>query len=497
MKSLALLSFLSLSSLGFVLFFVLREQGIIGAVYTDRHGTWRIPTNGWITNLTNKAIQTIPRVSSSKFSFVSPQFDLDNSEYIDSTVMYILLTGAVGVLFLLIVIIVFVAKYACKCCGGTRIPRAGYKQSSINVLRVFIIIFSFLLEGVLIYGYFANTDLHTSLSNLVTSFGEIYDQLTNLFNVIIDEVKKYEGDSVFQVTKESFLVDLNFSVKFAGRQVKQLASAYSTFESLRMALIIINLIAATIACSVGIAAGSVSKGTPVIVMIIMLSVSGALFFFSFGAHFSGSKMIFEFCQDVSSILDNPNDHDIMPLRLQFFVPCISSPLYPFIGDIFTMKAQNATNFFIDNLKDDPAYKASKEIQETLPYWFNISAKYYRDFINNNVTDESSRIKLGTILTNSINEIKPMSILAETQTCDWSKEQLRLERFQLCVYAKDNCDMLMVTQLCSAVLVVIITCLGFPAIKKFQWAGNANYRGVLNGGQKKVGGKQPRAKRDVK
>ena len=67
---------------------------------------------------------------------------------------------------------------------------------------------------------------------------------------------------------------------------------------------------------------------------------------------------------------------------------------------------------------------------------------------------------------------------------------------MCEYTKDNLDCITVTQLCGCLLVIIITCIGIPAIKKFEWAGNANLGG-LNQKRNFAGSKKkPRAKRVV-
>jgi hypothetical protein len=85
------------------------------------------------------------------------------------------------------------------------------------------------------------------------------------------------------------------------------------------------------------------------------------------------------------------------------------------------------------------------------------------------------------------------ILDRNQQCKPSKDAITGENFLFCTYLRDNLDMLTLTQVVGALLLLIITIVGIPAIKKFEWAGNAGLNGVFNG-QRKVNLNKARAKR---
>jgi len=451
-------------------------------IMVDRHGRWRIPTQGTFTQYANKFIKSFPRWDS-QFNNISTVFDMDNSQYISSTVVYILFFGGIGCLFLVFVGLFLIGRYCCDCCGGKNVPRKGYKESSINFYRYGIIIFSFFLEGLLVFGYFANTDLHNSLDALTTSFTNTSDLLTKQFNSLRSSIPENIAGLTLNMT--ILMEDLEFSARYASGQSDIMKRFLDGFETTRMVIILANLIGATLGCSLGIAAGSVRKGTPVIIMVSLFAISGALFFFSFGTHFAGSKMISEFCTDIDPYIITGND-DFLPMRLQFFVPCVSSPVYPFIKDHLAYEALIA----VDDMKSEATSASCSAITTNPPTWYNVTDSYYKTAVTS-----CSNSDLTLAYTIALNKSTPMIVLDQSITCRWSKNELRLDSFLLCTYAKDNLDMIMMTQGIGAVLLVLLTILGIPAIKRFKYAGNANLEGVLDA-NKRFMGKRAKAKRTV-
>ena len=459
------------------------------AVYTDRHGTWRVPTNGLPTRLTNKMIDKFPRIGMNLKVIDSITFDLDNNQYVGMCKVWILIFGGVGVLYFLGLLIFFLLRYVCHCCGGVDIPKRGYKQSRINCLRFFIILFSFILEFFLIYGYFANTDFHSSLNILVDSFLEVGNNLQNQITKISTKLPE-EQDLIlsFPYNKTLFSLDLNFSGRAALRRTQTSNNLLNEFEKLRMSLILINLILATFACAIGVASGTVNKGNLMVLMLLLFSISGTLMFFSFGAHFTGSKIIHDYCGEIAPYISQTDikRNKFIPMRLQYFVPCISSPLFPFLYDHFVVKALSAMEEYMANYKTKT--NGIDLHEKFYPQWFNITSPKILDFINANKV-------LVTEFNQTLDVVSQLTIIDQSMTCHWTKEQIKEDNFLMCVYAKDSLDMLMMCQGCAAIFILILTFLGVPAIKRFQWAGNYGATGILDGSKSEFRGKPPKARRN--
>ena len=453
-------------------------------VMIDRHGRWRIPTDGTVTQIANAIIKAFPRFDSSFSVLEDSQFDMDNSSYVQSTIMYVVLFGVIGAVIAVIILIIMVGRYCCNCCGGKGVRRKGYPENQINFFRYSIIIISFILEAILIYGYFANTDLHSSLSVLADSFENISNQILSQMNQIYIPSESFPGIPE-TVTMDMFQEDFKFSVRYAAGQADAMNNFIDKFELARMIFIILNLVISTVGCALGIAAGSVRKGTPVLVMVILFTVADLLFFISFGIHFAGSKLVYDFCNEIGNYIDM-NSEDMIPMRLQYFVPCVNSPVFPFIKNHMYFQA-------LKNLGDfKTAYQtAQTEIDAaTDPVltatWENFSLiEEYVTSLNNEAISKQ--------YANTKNATNQMVLIEQSTTCRWSKNEMRLDEWLLCTYAKDNLDMIMITQGAGCIVLLILTILGIPAIKRFKFAGNANLAGVLDG-KKAFFGKHAKAKR---
>lgn len=482
---------------GYIAIYVIRGSATLNAVYTDSHGdTYRVPSDGLPTKIMNAAINGIPRFNN-KFQIIPPLFDLDNKDYLDSSIMYILLVGAVGLLFFVIVGIFFICRYACGCCGGKVLPKRGYSQTVINSVRISLLIFSFIFEGILIYGYFANTDLHKALHRLVDYFQVIGDRIDTDMNLILEKIDslgdKTSYNYMFDLNKEDFKTDLLFSTHYAIDQTRVMKKFVDKVEMLRMALILLNLILSTVGCAVGIAAGSVMRGFVMVIMVWMNTVSTVFFFFSTGCHFAGAKIIYEYCDEISYYIKDSNYGEQIPMRLQFFIPCVNSPLFAYINDYFAQDAISSIDALRSSIQSSEAL--TEALENSPPFWFNITDDYYKGIFGAMTSDETNR----TIEKNYEESLKQsiyLQALTNQNQCIFSKNEMKSENFLMCSYTKDNLDMLTLTQAIGCLLVVIITCIGLPAIRKFAWAGANNMGGVLDGGKNKYIGNKAKAKRNV-
>jgi hypothetical protein len=421
-------------------------------------------------------------------AMIDPDFDLDSTEYLWSSLLYILFCGLIGVVFLLVVAGFLIARYLCGCCGGKNPPREGFNRSQINDIRLAMAFFSFFLEGCLIYGYFANDDLDSSMWTLVERFVAVGQQIKGDFAFLVENLPENCGDPVYDNFSKEFKEDLNFSARYAELQSNVMNDYLERFERARMLLLLLNLGLATVGCAIGIAAGSISRAWPMWLMLGCNSVSAAIIFFSAGAHFAGSKVIFEYCDEIGYYLEEGN-LDLIPMRLQYFVPCVSSPVFPFISRYFIVQGVSKVDALVN------AWRASSswnDVRHALPMWFNVSDQLYVDLVQQ-TTNETLRDELEGYRANASHYATLLQTIDGHQHCAYTKSVMRDEQFLFCTYMKDNMDMMTASQVVGAVLLAVVTGLGIPAIKQFAYAGKAHLGGVLNG-NRGGGGPQAKAKR---
>jgi hypothetical protein len=464
-------------------------------IYTDRHGDqYLIPTTTWIQIAIAWCLEQIPRFTK-KFELIDPGFDLENLDYLESSLMYILLCGSIGLLFLVIIVLFFILRYCFGCCGGKTLPRSGYSHASIAGIRITLVILSFLLEGILLYGYFANSDFHDGCKKLLNVFLGVGEQLQADLDIIRGNLPPSpSGQVVFDEFHDLMVADLTFSTRWAVSQTQIMESTVWSFESWRMAAVLLNLILSTISCSVGIAAGSVSRGVPVMIMIILNSIACVFVFFSAGTHFAGSKILVEYCDEIEYYLE-PQNTEIIPNRLQYFLPCVASPVFPYIQDYYIINTVSKCNHLFQLLEeselwDDP----SNPIRFSPPHFWNVSSPFYRAEVEA-IKEGDLKKEATETLGSAISWAEIFAVLDRNQQCKPSKDAMAGENFLFCSYLRDNLDMLTLTQVIGAVLIVVITIVGIPALKKFEWAGNAGLSGVFNG-QRKVNLNKARAKRAI-
>jgi hypothetical protein len=492
MRVSALGFFLGFAALGFIATSLFRGRISLAEVFTDRHGkVWRVPSVTFLTKAIDFCIERCPRFTSS-FRIHDGSFDLQSPDYRSSSQLYVIIFGAAGLLFLVVVVIFLIIRYGCGKCGGKTLPRRGYAVDSITGLRFALIILSFLLEGVLIYGYFTNSDFHSALTALLNTFEQIPPKLSSDIDLLIADLPDETGSEVYRLYRERLKQDLAFSVRYAASQSNSMSHIVGNCESLRMGLLLMTLILATIGCSIGVAAGTLSKGVPVLVMIVVTTIATTINFFSAGAHFAGSKIIYEYCDEIDLYLDT-NNEDPLPKRLQFFVPCVDSPVFPFIQDWFVVNAVESTDGVNSLFKQTNMWTDPTSLLSISPaFWFNISLDWYKSEIE--LTDNATlKAALSEQYNTAIAAVDRFQLLDQHRKCAYSKNEMRQEKFLFCTYSRHSLDMSTATQVAGAVLLIIIVVTGIPAIRKFEWAGNANLVGVANGGQR-VNTAGPRAKR---
>jgi hypothetical protein len=481
MKLWTVLFFLASTAIGYGAIYIYRGSAGLNAVYVDRWGErWRVPSNGWVTRITNQCIEMIPRFSTD-FEMVDPDFDLEDQYYLTCSGLYVVFCGLIGILFLVGVAIFFIARYVCGCCGGKRLPRRGYSRDDVSCTRLLIVVLSFLLEGVLLYGYFANSDFDISLGKLVKTFQGVGAKLDSDVHRIMDALPKNNtGNEIYDRFQYDFNLDLDFSGRYAVEQTNVMKSMTDGFESGRMALIILTLIIATFGCSVGIAAGSLNRGWPVMVMVGLNTLAIGMIFFSAGFHFTGSKIVYEYCDAIDWYLEYPDE--VIPQRLQYFVPCVASPVFPYIQDYFVIHSVLYAEQFHNRLMQTSLYQdTSNDYRYSPAQWFNITDPFYEERIAE-ITPEADQQEIESMYRNITSFVNILLLIDDSQHCKFTKNEMKEEHFLFCVYLKDNLDMLTLTQCAGAILLVLIVLTGIPAIRKFEWAGNANLGGVLNAGR---------------
>jgi hypothetical protein len=350
-------------------------------------------------------------------------------------------------------------------------------------------LFSFLLEGCLIYGYFANTDLDISLWTLVERFVNASNKSHEDIQALIQALPDKIGNPVYDENPALFKTDLDFSSRWANDQTRVMESILNRFEGQRMALILLDLILATVGCAIGIASGSISKAWPVWLMVGVNCVATAIIFFSAGAHFAGSKMVFEFCDEIAYYLEDGNT-DPIPMRLQYFVPSVRAPVFPYITNYFAVTAVEAVEQLIKKWKESNTWSIVKHVQ---PVSFNVSEPFYAEQVGA-TTNETVRGELQGLLENAAPFSRFLKAIDVNDQSTHTRSILRDEKFLTCSYLKDNMDMLAAAQVVGAVLLAIVTALGVPAIKQFAYAGKARLGGVLNGNRGGGGGGKAKAKR---
>jgi hypothetical protein len=185
--------------------------------------------------------------------------------------------------------------------------------------------------------------------------------------------------------------------------------------------------------------------------------------------------------------------DMLPMRLQFFVPCLSSPVFPFLQDYFVIGSVRRCETLTDTLSQTNVWDSEPTpVRDSVPRWFNVSSPWYAQKIGN-ITDSRLRAEAKGKLDDAINFARIWQMIDDHAHCRLSKAEMRGEQFLFCTYMRVSLDMLTLTQVIGGILLVIITCIGIPAIKKLEYAGFVGFKGRFNAGNQ-APQRAPKAKR---
>ena len=169
----------------------------------------------------------------------------------------------------------------------------------------------------------------------------------------------------------------------------------------------------------------------------------------------------EFCTDSGTYVDSRNEQ-FLPQRLQYFLPCISSPLYSFLSDHYYISAILDTSEFSVEL--DKWKENHNDVIVYTPTFNNVSSENY-----SNIVASSNDDKFKKIYNHAVNVSKLALIVDESRTCRWTKEKLRNEQFLMCSFTMDAVERLYLTQAIAGLIMIIIIFCAIGEIKKLKFA----------------------------
>lgn len=444
LKHVLLLSFVSILAYGYVYKTYYGKYEIV----IDKFGTWVYPSNNSLISTLDYVVREFPRFYYT-LSIVLPEFDLENTYYSNTNDVYILIMFAAGVIFLVSVYVVCFLKICLGKCGGIYYMRNGYKPYFAFALRYSMLLLSFSVVGILIYGYFANTDLHLSLTTLRDLFKDYSEELIEQVDQVIENIPSSIDNAT--AIKE----DMRIQRAIIDYATNSASSYISGFETLRYLIAIFNSITATIGCAIGITAGSITGRVPLYIMIGMFAFSFAFFALSSAVHFAGAKSIVEFCDAIQPYLETDND-EYIPGSLQYFIRCFASPYLNSFHDEFIAQELATFNSQINGCTVDGVTPNYADIE-----MFSDSA-----CTDINMT-QAKKTAIG------------LRAVVSRDTCAWTKEKYRDTYFLLCIYSRTNLEMTMLTQFAGGLAIGILTVLGVIGIKVFLNAQKSHQKMMLS------------------
>lgn len=440
--------------------------------YKDSFGEeWRVPPPNFISTGLNIVYDYIPRVNFS-FKLIPFTFDPQNSNYLQSAYIYLLISLAFGVFITLLIILVLVSKFCCNCCGGKSIPREGYSTYDIDSSRGFLLVASFIVEFMLILSFFANTEVDKSMltirQRIYNYAQEKIGRLDN-FTKLIEEDKLNITDTFYN--KSLFEADLKYSKRAIIYYANQSRSQLNVLEVCRMILVIATLAASTVACTFGIVAGTIYRPWPIWIMIYMSLILIPVSWAAFGLHYAIGRSLYEFCTDIKPYISLGSRSSI-PQNLQYFFHCVNSPVFLYIDNYILLNSlldiRNYTSKFNETgYKLTTATNCTAPFKELEPYIFNISDPYYSNIITDCII-EDKRDDVNDILEQSRNISSIATYFYELDKCRDTKADYRNEEFLICTYTQYNMQQLTVTQGLAAFFLIFIAFSGIGSILKFKW-----------------------------
>jgi hypothetical protein len=158
------------------------------------------------------------------------------------------------------------------------------------------------------------------------------------------------------------------------------------------------------------------------------------------------------------------------------VPCIDSPVIPFIRDYFVVNAAILIDVLNSKLKDTVLWDHPNiSLRTAPPEWFNVSDPFYGDAIEL-ILDNAVKTDIKDVRANASAFAGILRILDDAEHCWPSKRVMKNQQFLFCSYTRDNADMITMTQGVGALLLLILTMLGIPAINEFKYVESAMKKG---------------------
>jgi hypothetical protein len=273
-----------------------------------------------------------------------------------------------------------------------------------------------------------------------------------------------------------YIEELKATRGYGQARYDRMRSTMSTIEGLRFFLIIANLIATTVACSLGITAGSIMRPGLLGIMIGMNTGTSVVIILSFAVHVSIGKSLREYC-DLT--YQYSRSDLIPPMRVQYFVPCLTSPLYDDLFDHYCRSMLLGREELHTVLKNHNSGMY-------IPPSMLLSDPMVEEAIGAMKNDEISGI-----YANAKSEEEMFKLVDNLYNCRWTKARWQADDFVVCRYGLNAVDMIMIIQALAWVVVVLLIFGSIPSLNKFRWAWKAD---VFGREGLSVSGKKAKAKR---
>ena len=445
---------------------------------------WKIPDDTLFTRISYRVIKTFPKFNI-KMKKIDTRFDISNEDYYTYMFLPFLFTFIPGFVISLLFSIFLMLRYCCNKCGGRKIPRNGYSELSFNESRGSIMIFSFLLEAIVIYSIFLTVDYHKAIKYFFDSFQDYESFISRNFSKIIDALPS-ENDipGLSYYNKEEFSLDLTYSRTKSLKAAEKLNNFYTQSENKRYAFSLIIHIIELFICGLGIAAGNLHRSLPILIMIILSIISFVVESFFLGLHFDCSIFLSEFCEDVAPYIQNDLAFSeyYFPGRFTDFIPCPQSSFYEILFNYFSVRILEAFSSPLFISAFSPTIVGSK-----IPTWDNISYPFYEGIVRG-INDPD----LTKLYEKAANSSEAATVIDKFLYCREPRERLFEVQVPLCHVGVGRISELTSSTFIILVLLLLMILFGIPALKKFEWTGNVHIGEIMTAGFRPVAQKRAKA-----